>query len=74
MVRRTVNLADAIDEQVREATEVGESYSAAVARLLELGIKATGRRPRPAWVGAGEGPPDMGRRAEDYLREPVDLR
>jgi hypothetical protein len=71
MVRRTVNLPDAIDEQVREAAEEGESYSAAVARLLELGVKATGGRRRPAWVGSGEGPTDLGRRAEEYLRKPV---
>jgi hypothetical protein len=71
MVRRTVNLPDAVDEQVREAAEEGESYSAAVARLLQLGIKAAGRRRRPAWVGSGEGPSDLGRRAEEYLRKPV---
>jgi hypothetical protein len=71
VVRRTVNLPDAIDEQVREAAEEGESYSAAVARLLELGVKASGRKRRPAWVGSGDGPTDLGRRAEEYLRKPV---
>jgi hypothetical protein len=71
VVRRTVNLPDAIDEQVREAAEEGESYSAAVARLLELGVRASGSKRRPAWVGSGEGPADLGRRAEEYLRKPV---
>ena len=73
MVRRTVNLPDAIDQQVREAAEEGESYSAAIARLVELGVKASGRKKPPAWVGSGEGPPDLGRRAEEYLREPVEV-
>lgn len=74
MVRRTVNLPDAVDEQVREASEEGESYSAAVARLIELGVKVAGRKRRPAWVGSGEGPDDLGRRAEEYLRMPVQGR
>lgn len=74
MVRRTVNVPDAVDEQVRQTAEEGESYSAAVTRLLELGIKASGRRRRPAWVGSGEGPSDLGRQAEDYLRDPIPLR
>ena len=73
MIRRTVNLPDAIDEQVREAAEEGESYSAAIARLVELGVKASGRRMPPPWVGSGDGPPDLGRRAEEYLREPVEV-
>jgi hypothetical protein len=73
VVRRTVNLPDAIDQQVREAAEEGESYSAAVARLVELGVKASGHKQPPAWVGSGEGPADLGRRAEEYLREPVEV-
>lgn len=71
MVRRTVNLPDAVDAQVRQAAEEGESYSAAVSRLLEHAVKSTGSSPPPPWVGAGEGPSDLGRRAEEYLREPV---
>ncbi|MGH3443500.1 MAG: hypothetical protein ACRDUY_15940 [Nitriliruptorales bacterium] len=71
MVRRTVNLPDAVDEQVREAAGDGESYSAAVSRLVEAGVRATRGGRRPAWVGSGEGPEDLGRRAEEYLREPV---
>jgi hypothetical protein len=71
LVRRTVNLPDAVDEQVREAAEEGESYSAAVTRLLQLGVEAAGRTRQPRWIGSGDGPRDLGRRAEEYLREPV---
>lgn len=74
MARRTVHLPDAVDEQVREAAEEGESYSAAVTRLLELGFVASGSKDVPVWVGSGTGPQDLGRRAEHYLREPVPAR
>jgi hypothetical protein len=47
MVRRTVHLPDRIDDLVREAAEDGESYSAAVTRLLETGMQQT-RRSRPS--------------------------
>jgi hypothetical protein len=71
VVRRTVNLPDAMDEQVRAAAEQGESYSAAVTRLLAAGMKAGGTTRAPAWIGSGDGPQDLGRRAEEYLRNPV---
>lgn len=71
MVRRTVNLPDVVDEQVREAAGEGESYSAVVTRLLEAGVRATHGKPRPPWIGSGEGPRDLARRAEEYLRQPV---
>lgn len=71
MVRRTVNLPDAVDQRVREEAGQDESFSAAVTRLLEAGLRAGGGKHRPAWVGSGEGPEDLGRRAEAYLREPV---
>jgi hypothetical protein len=71
MVRRTVSLPDAVDERVRAAAEEGESYSAAVARLLDAGLAMNEGASRPAWVGSGEGPDDLGRRAEEYLRDPV---
>lgn len=71
MVRRTVNLPDAIDARVREVAEEGESYSAAVARLLDTGIASMEGPARPRWIGSGEGPTDLGRQAEVYLRDPV---
>lgn len=71
MVRRTVSLPESVDERVRKAVEKEESFSAAVARLLEAGLQATQGRHRPDWVGSGDGPDDLGRRAEEYLRRPV---
>ncbi|MGI8574981.1 MAG: hypothetical protein ACR2MA_06490 [Egibacteraceae bacterium] len=71
MVRRTVSLSDVVDQQVREAAHPDESYSSAVARLIEAGIRSAGRQHRPDWIGSGEGPDDLGRRAEQYLRHPV---
>lgn len=71
MVRRTVSIPESVDEKVRDAAEDDESFSAAVARLLEAGLRATSGKHRPEWVGSGEGPDDLGRRAEEYLREPV---
>lgn len=71
MVRRTVSLPESVDERVRKAAEEEESFSAAVARLLEAGLRATQGRHRPDWVGSGDGPDDLGRRAEEYLRRPV---
>jgi uncharacterized Ntn-hydrolase superfamily protein len=61
-----VKLPDAVEDTVRELAEEGKSFSATVTRLLEAGARAGGER-RPSWVGAGEGPIDLGRRAEDYL-------
>lgn len=71
MVRRTVSLPASIEQRVRQAVQEEESFSAAVARLLEAGLRATRGRHRPDWVGSGDGPDDLGRRAEEYLRRPV---
>jgi hypothetical protein len=74
MSRRTVYLPDSVEELARESTEAGESFSATVARLIEAGARSTQGRKRPRYVGAGDGPGDLGRMAERYLREPVDAR
>lgn len=72
MSRRTVNLPDAIEAQVRELAQDGESFSAAVSRLLEEGARAVrGSRAVPRYVASGTGPGDLGLRAEEYLRHPV---
>lgn len=71
MVRRTVSLPDAVDKKVRDAAGDDESFSAAVARLLDAGLRATTGKHRPDWIGSGEGPDDLGRRAEHYLRHPA---
>jgi hypothetical protein len=74
MARRTVNLPDSVEALAREQAADGESFSATVARLIEAGARVTrGRRP-PSYVAAGEGPDDLGRLAERYLRELVTSR
>jgi hypothetical protein len=76
MVRRTISLPRAIDDLVREAVEGGESYSAAAARLIEVGARALRRDAVPAWIGAGRsrGPKDFARRYERYLEEALRSR
>jgi hypothetical protein len=75
MVRRTVNLPESTDALVRQIAQEGESFSAAVTRLIEAGAKALRGGRRPSYVGVGKGgPPDLGRMAEKYLRELVSAR
>lgn len=75
MARRTVNLPDSVEELVRECIRDGESFSAAVTRMLEAGYRAEKGRRRPlSYAGAGEGPEDLAIRAEEYLRELIDAR
>lgn len=70
MPRRTIHIPESTEALVRDAAEEGESFSAAVTRLIEAGAAArAGKRP-PRYVGVGHGPPDeLGRKAEKYLRE-----
>jgi hypothetical protein len=74
VARRTIHLAESVESTVREAALEGESFSATVARLIEAGSRAVRSKRRPKWIGAGEGPEDLGRRAEEYLRHPVPNR
>jgi hypothetical protein len=69
-----VSLPDGIDELVRRHVREGESFSAAVARLVQQGVAAEGSRRRPRYVGSGKGPSDLGRLAERYLRELIVAR
>jgi hypothetical protein len=74
MARRTVNVPDSVETLAREAAERGESFSATVSRLIVQGAEsASGPKP-PRYVGAGEGPSDLGRAAERYLSQPVSAR
>jgi hypothetical protein len=52
----------------------GESFSAAVARLIEAGAKSLAGRRSASYVGAGEGPEELGRKTETYLEELVSSR
>ncbi|MGZ6494238.1 MAG: hypothetical protein ACXVEX_13085 [Actinomycetota bacterium] len=74
MARRTLNLPESVVQLVQERAREGESFSAAASRLIEAGARATSARKRPRYVASGEGPTDLGRAAERYLREPVASR
>lgn len=71
MPRRTVSLPKTIDDLVHELAEQGESYSAAVARLIQDGARSTRSEPRPRYVGsAHSGPPrDFARNYERYVED-----
>ena len=74
VVRRTISIPAAIEELVRKHARDGESFSAAIARLAETGARSLGKPERPKYIGSGEGPSDLGRRAEYYLRHPVVMK
>ena len=71
MARRTIHLPDSVDELVQEMADEGESYSATVARLVRAGARSLRGKRRVSYVGTGDGPPDLGRLAEAYLRDLV---
>lgn len=74
MPRRTINVPAGLDETLHRLTRGNESFSAAVVRLLEAGIRQQGQRRPPSYVAAGDGPHDLGEKAELYLRELVEAR
>jgi hypothetical protein len=68
MVRRTITLPEDLDALVRDAAREDESFSAAVARLLEAGL--SGRSDRLAWIGSGDsGDPELAFKIEEVLDE-----
>jgi hypothetical protein len=69
MARRTIHIPDGTEALVRELAEDGESFSGTVTRLIEAGAKSLERGRVPTYVGSGEGPKDLGRKAEAYLRK-----
>jgi hypothetical protein len=71
MARRTIHIPEGTETLVHELASEGESFSATVTRLVEAGAKALKRARVPGYVGSGEGPDDLGRKAERYLRELV---
>jgi hypothetical protein len=74
MVRKTLTLPESTVAFVREASREGESFSAAVTRLLDERARSSETVRMPSYVGAGEGPADLSARAEEYLRELVEAR
>jgi hypothetical protein len=71
MARRTIHIPEATEALVRELALKGESFSATVTRLVEEGAKALKGGGVPTYVASGDGPEDLGRRAETYLRDLV---
>ncbi len=69
MVRKTVTLPESTVELVRERQLDGESFSAAVARLIEEGAQLVAEGRVPSYVGAFDGPGDLSSRDEEILRE-----
>jgi hypothetical protein len=67
MARRTIYLPDGIEELVRAQAQEGESFSATLVRLIELGALGDDESERPDWIGSFEGPGDLGINAEKYL-------
>lgn len=68
--RRTISLVEAVDETIRNAAQEGESYSAAVARLVEAGVRALDAGHAPSWIASGaSGVRDLGVNSERYIRE-----
>lgn len=76
MPRRTIRLPKATEDLIREHVREGESFSATVVRLIELGVPEDVEfDPKPVdesehplgYMGAGEGPGDLAINAEKYL-------
>lgn len=67
MPRRTIYLPDSAEKLVREHAQEGESFSATIVRLLQLGALDDNRESWPDWIGSFEGPGDLGINAEKYL-------
>lgn len=71
MVRRTISLPASVDEKIRKVAEDEGSYSAAVVRLVEEGMKKSGKDELPDFIGAGEGPADLSENLDKYIREAI---
>lgn len=66
--RRTIYLPDTIEELVREHAVEGESFSATVVRLIEIGAREDEHDVPLDYIGSGSsGLPDLGINAEKYL-------
>ncbi len=75
MPRRTIYLPEDVEKLVREHTLEGDSFSATIVRLIELGVPEDVNRHLEVdesefplgYIGSGEGPGDLGINAEKYL-------
>lgn len=75
MPRRTIHLPESAEKLVREHTREGDSFSATIVRLIEMGavedvdvIPVDEEEYPLGYIGAGKGgPPDLSMNAEKYL-------
>ena len=67
MARRTIYLPDSAEDLIREHALEGESFSATVLRLIELGALEEGEADPPDYIGLIEGPGDWGINFEKYI-------
>lgn len=67
MPRKTIYLPEEIEKTVREHAVEGESFSATIVRLVELGAREDEHHVPLDYIGSGEGPGDLGINAEKYL-------
>jgi predicted CopG family antitoxin len=67
MPRKTIYIPDSTTELVEEHAREGESFSATVVRLIELGAREEEPYAPLDYFGSGEGPGDLGINAEKYL-------
>lgn len=67
MPRKTIYLPEDVEETVREHAVEGESFSATIVRLVELGAREDEHPVRLDYFGSGEGPGDLGINNEKYL-------
>lgn len=74
MSRRTLSIRPSVEALVERHRKDGESFSAATARLIIAGAEAVSGKSRPRYVASGAGPKELGRKAEQYLRELVTAR
>ncbi|MEX0972070.1 MAG: hypothetical protein WDZ46_02280 [Solirubrobacterales bacterium] len=66
--RRTIYIPHDAEELVRERAREGESFSATIVRLIELGARGDEQEISLDYIGAGEsGLPDLGINNEKYL-------
>jgi predicted CopG family antitoxin len=67
MPRKTIYLPEDVERTVRDHAAEGESFSATITRLIELGAREDDYQVPLDYIGSGEGPGDLGINAEKYL-------
>jgi hypothetical protein len=67
MPRKTIYIPESAVELVDGHAQEGDSFSATVVRLLELGAREDEQQVPLDYVGSGEEPGDLGINAEKYL-------